>query len=84
MRAGKPRPYYMIVYVTIEEQTIKPTNEQAQAFVRVCQMLSNTYRDIHLFRFDIQTREIYILASENLQIIEPPSGNWRFLNETEF
>jgi hypothetical protein len=47
-------------------------------------MLSNTYRDIHLFRFDIQTREIYILAGENLQIIVPPSGNWRFLDETEF
>ncbi|MFQ4142555.1 DUF6888 family protein [Chlorogloeopsis sp. ULAP02] len=73
-----------IIYVTIEEQTINPTNEQAQACVRVCQMLSNTYRDIHLFRFDIQTREIYILAGENLQIIVPPSGNWRFLNETEF
>ncbi|WP_442938594.1 MULTISPECIES: DUF6888 family protein [unclassified Nostoc] len=72
-----------MIYVTIEEQTINPTNEQAQASVRVCQMLSNTYKDIHLFRFDIQTRDIYILAGENIQIIIPHNGNWRFLNETE-
>ncbi|WP_442946376.1 DUF6888 family protein [Nostoc sp. 'Peltigera membranacea cyanobiont' 210A] len=72
-----------IIYVTIEEQTINPTNEQAQASVRVCQILSNTYKDIHLFRFDIQTRDIYILAGENIQIIIPHNGNWRFLNETE-
>ncbi|WP_416212230.1 DUF6888 family protein [Nostoc sp. DedSLP03] len=72
-----------IIYVTIEEQTINPTNEQAQACVRVCQMLSNTYKDIHLFRFQIQTRDVYILAGENIEIIVPPSGLWRFLNETE-
>jgi hypothetical protein len=64
-----------IIHVTIEEQTINPTNEQAQACVRVCQMLSNTYKDIHLFRFDIQTKDIYILAGENLQIIVPHNGN---------
>ncbi|WP_442944171.1 DUF6888 family protein [Nostoc sp.] len=29
-----------MIYVTIEEQTINPTNEQALACVRVCQMLS--------------------------------------------
>lgn len=46
-------------------------------------MLSNTYKDIHLFRFDIQTKDIYILAGENLQIIVLHNGNWRFLNETE-
>lgn len=47
-------------------------------------MLSNTYKDIHLFGFDIQSRDIYILAGDNLQIIVSPSGFWRFLNETEF
>ncbi|MGF1936037.1 MULTISPECIES: DUF6888 family protein [unclassified Nostoc] len=29
-----------------------PTTEQALACVRVCQMLSNLYKDIRLFRFD--------------------------------
>jgi len=46
-------------------------------------MLSNTYKDIHLFRFDILTRDIYIFAGENIEIIIPPSGFWRFLDETE-
>ncbi|WP_425525989.1 DUF6888 family protein [Halotia branconii] len=68
----------IIIYVTIEEQTISPTNDQAQACVHVCQMLSNTYKDIHLFRFEIQTRDVYILASENIEIIVPPTGLWRF------
>ncbi|WP_390849964.1 DUF6888 family protein [Nostoc spongiaeforme] len=62
---------------------MNPTNEQAQACVRVCQILSNTYKDIHLFRFDVLTREIYILAGENIQIIVPSSGFCRFLSETE-
>ncbi|MFN6500171.1 MAG: DUF6888 family protein [Nostoc sp. DedQUE01] len=74
---------FYIVHITIEEQTINPTNEQAQACVRVCQMLSNTYKDIHLFRFQIQTRDVYILAGENIEIIVSSSGLWRFLNETE-
>jgi hypothetical protein len=46
-------------------------------------MLSNGYRDIHLFRFDARTREAYILAGKDLEIIVPPNGLWRFLNETE-
>ncbi|WP_414575827.1 DUF6888 family protein [Anabaena sp. CCY 9402-a] len=36
----------MIICATIEKQIINPTNEQAQVCVRVCQMLSNTYRNV--------------------------------------
>ncbi|MBD2360830.1 hypothetical protein H6G36_06475 [Anabaena minutissima FACHB-250] len=36
----------MIICATIEKRTINPTNEQAQACVRVCQMLSNTYGNV--------------------------------------
>jgi hypothetical protein len=57
---------------------ISPTDKQAQACLRVCQMLSNTYRDIHLFRFDPETGDVYILAGEDLEVIVPPSGVWRF------
>lgn len=71
------------IYVTIEEQTINPTNEQAQACTRVCQMLSSSYRNIELFRFDYQTRVVFIFAGEELQIIVPSNGEWRFLNATE-
>ncbi|WP_442944852.1 DUF6888 family protein [Nostoc sp.] len=72
-----------IIHVTIEEQTIYPTYAQAIACLRVCQMLSNTYRSIELFRFDDQTGVVFIFVNEELQIIVPANGNWRFLNATE-
>ncbi len=74
---------YFSTDVIIEEKTINPTDEQAQACLRVCQMLSNCYRDIQLFRFDNQTGDVFILASDELQIIVPRSGNWSFVDETE-
>jgi len=46
-------------------------------------MLSNLYRDIHLFRFEDRTGDVYILAAENFQIIEPPHEPWRFVDEAE-
>jgi hypothetical protein len=51
---------YFSTYATIEESTIYPTAEQALACLRVCQMLSNTYRDIHLFRFNEQRGYVFI------------------------
>jgi len=42
-------------------------------------MLSSYYRDIKLFRFDAQTGDVYILAGDNIQIIVPPNGKWRFI-----
>jgi hypothetical protein len=71
------------IYVTIDAK-IFPTNEQAQVYLRACQMLSNFYQDIHLFRFDDKTGNVYILAGDDLQIIVPPNEPWRFLDETEF
>lgn len=68
-----------IVHATIEEQTIYPTVDQAFACLRVCQMLSNYYRDIRLFRFDDQTGDVFILAADDLRIIVPPNGDWRFV-----
>ncbi|NEP61377.1 MAG: hypothetical protein F6K31_31235 [Symploca sp. SIO2G7] len=61
---------------------MNPTNEQAQTCLRVCQMLSNLYRDIQIFRFDGQTGEVYIFAGDELQVIVPPNEPWRFLDET--
>jgi hypothetical protein len=65
--------------VTIEERVIYPTEDQAQACLRVCQMLSNYYKDIKLFRFDAQIGDVYILAGDEMQIIVPPNGDWRFI-----
>jgi hypothetical protein len=45
-------------------------------------MLSDLYRDIQLFRFDPFTIEIYILVSEDIQVIINSTGKWRFINET--
>ncbi|WP_071588436.1 DUF6888 family protein [Chlorogloeopsis fritschii] len=59
-----------------------PTVEQGFACIRVCQMLSNYYRNILLFRFDMKTGTIYILAEESLEILISRDGNWRFLDET--
>ena len=75
---------YFSTYATIEESNIYPTNEQALTCLRVCQMLSNYYRDIQLFRFNAQTGEVYIFAGDELEIIVPRNGLWRFLDETEF
>jgi len=41
--------------------------------------LSNCYQDIHLFRFDDQTGEVYILAGEEIEIIVLTNGIWEFL-----
>ncbi|MEM9538951.1 MAG: hypothetical protein AAGA60_05500 [Cyanobacteria bacterium P01_E01_bin.42] len=59
---------------------MQPTNDQAQACVRVCQMLSNCYRNVEIFRFDEQTGVVFIFASEDLQMIILSDGEWRFLN----
>ena len=42
-------------------------------------MLSNCYQDIHLFRFDEQNGDVYILASEDIQIVIPLTGEWYFI-----
>lgn len=49
-------------------------------------MLSNFYQDIHLFRFDDQTGDMFILAGtgDELEIIVAPNKLWRFLDEAEF
>jgi hypothetical protein len=70
-------------YSTIEESNIYPTKEQALTCMCVCQMLSNLYRDIQLFRFDAQTGEVYIFAGDELQIIVPRNEPWRFADEAE-
>ncbi len=61
-----------------EGKKIKPTNKQAQASIRVCQMLSNGYLDIRLFRFDNNTGNIFIMAGETIEVIIPPDGEWYF------
>jgi hypothetical protein len=65
-----------------------PTVEQALSCVRVCQMLSNLYQQIYLFRYDSNFKTIFLLArsenNEELQIVIFANGIWRFIDdETE-
>ncbi|HEY9704038.1 MAG TPA: hypothetical protein V6C58_16430 [Allocoleopsis sp.] len=61
------------------------TTEQAFSSVRVCQMLSNLYLAIYLFRYDPNLKTVFILAknpnNDELQIIIFPNGIWRFIDD---
>ncbi len=50
------------------------------ACMRVCQMLSNFYRSVNLFRYDTNRRIVYIIAGplDEFKIIVPPDGDWEF------
>jgi hypothetical protein len=60
-----------------------PTDEQAQACLRVCQMLSTGFQPIHLFRYDPEVDSVYILAgiTESIEIVVDSNGEWEFENE---
>jgi hypothetical protein len=59
-----------------------PSPEQNFTAVCVCQMLSNCYRDISLFRFDSPPGNIYILPAETMETLISRDGIWRFIDET--
>jgi hypothetical protein len=52
--------------------------------VELCQSLSDMYLDIHLFRFNDRSGEIYIIAGEDIEIVIAANGTWRFIDGTEF
>lgn len=61
-----------------------PSSEQAFACLRVCQMLSNSYRAIYLFRYDTNRQIIYIQAgtetqNDEIEIEILKNGLWRFI-----
>jgi len=74
---------FKIIDVIIEETTIfNPTAVLALTCLRVCQMVSNSFLDIHIFRFDEIKGYVYILAGDEMEILIFPEGNWRFIDET--
>lgn len=58
-----------------------PTIAQAYASVRVCQMLSNLYRPINVFRYDSKLKTIYIQAglADEYAIVINEEGDWEFV-----
>ena len=61
-----------------------PTVEQAMSCVRVCQMLSNSYRAIYVFRYDTNRKIVYIQAgievhTDEIEVEIAQSGLWRFI-----
>lgn len=59
-----------------------PTDEQAQACLRVCHMLSNAYCPIYVFRYDESTNSVYVLAgvNEGIEIIISSNGIWELID----
>ena len=58
-----------------------PSIAQAYASVRVCQMLSNSYVPINVFRYDSKLKTLYIQAGNNdeFAIIINEEGSWEFV-----
>lgn len=58
-----------------------PTIAQALASVRVCQMLSNLYQPINVFRYDNKLKTIYIQAglTDEYAIVINQEEIWKFV-----
>mgnify|MGYP006968237769 CR=1 FL=1 len=72
------RAMHKAVELSIWREDNLPTVEQAVECVYVCQMLSNLLQDIRLFRFDERRNEVFILAGEDIQVVVPSKGAWKF------
>ena len=57
-----------------------PTVSQMQQAIIICQYLSNFYRPIYLFRYDMDREEIFIISGEQetIEITIFPDGKWRY------
>jgi hypothetical protein len=57
-----------------------PTELQMLRCVVLCQILSNFYKPILLFRYDSKNREIFLIAGEEgtIEITVFEEGKWRY------
>jgi len=58
-----------------------PTPQQSNTAIFLCQLLSNLYQPIQVFRYDQKLKTIYIQAgtADELAIIIKQDGNWDFV-----
>ncbi|MUG92260.1 hypothetical protein F7734_07240 [Scytonema sp. UIC 10036] len=58
-----------------------PTQKQSNTAIFLCQLLSNLYQPIQVFRYDRKLKTLYIQAGtiDELAIIIQEDGNWDFV-----
>ncbi|PZV14971.1 MAG: hypothetical protein DCF21_12190 [Leptolyngbya sp.] len=58
-----------------------PTYRQLLAAASLCQVISNFYQPIQLFRYDPRLQSIYIQAGEldDIALIIDEAGEWEFV-----
>jgi hypothetical protein len=62
----------------VERFVMRVTVAQAMKSVEICQSLSDLLREIHLFRFDPLTGNIFILTGDNLSVMINQFGKLEF------
>jgi hypothetical protein len=63
-----------------EECLALPTEKQKDTAIFVCQLLSNLYQPINVFRYDKRIKTLSILAgiNDSLEIVINENGFWDF------
>jgi len=58
-----------------------PTQQQLVTAVFLCQLLSNLYQPIQVFRYDRRLKTIYIQAGGNdeIALVIDEDGSWEFV-----
>jgi hypothetical protein len=58
-----------------------PTQKQSNTAVFLCQLLSNLYQPIQIFRYDPTLKTLYIQtrAADEIALIIKEGGNWDFV-----
>ncbi|OCQ94444.1 hypothetical protein BCD64_07110 [Nostoc sp. MBR 210] len=58
-----------------------PTRKQSDTAIFLCQLLSNLYQPIQVFRYDQQLKTLCIQAGVNdeIAVIIDQDGNWKFV-----
>lgn len=58
---------------------VMPTTTQALKYFQLCCDLTSKYCSIDLVTLDKRTKNVIILAKEEINIEIEPSGEWRFV-----
>ncbi len=58
-----------------------PTKKQSDAAIFLCQLLSNLYQPIQIFRYDQKLKTLYVQAgrADEIAVIINQDGNWNFV-----